>query len=117
MSAARLQIASAQFNGIESHLLDAEQCKEMVPALNISDDITYPIFGAMYHPPGGIVRHDAVVWGLAKGAAKHGVHIHQQTAVTGINVENGKIVSVETDRAYPVHNLDMFCLYKYCHRI
>jgi len=98
MSAARLQIASAQFNGIESHLLDAKQCQEMVPALNISEDITYPIFGAMYHPPGGIVRHDAVVWGLAKGAAKHGIHIHQQTAVTGINVENGKIVSVETDR-------------------
>ena len=98
MSAARLQIASAQFNGIESHLIDAKQCKEMVPALNISEDITYPIFGAMYHPPGGIVRHDAMVWGLAKGAAKYGVHIHQQTEVTGINVENGKIVSVETDR-------------------
>jgi len=98
MSAARLQIASAQFNGIESHLIDAKECKEMVPALNISEDITYPIFGAMYHPPGGIVRHDAVVWGLAKGAAKHGAHIHQQTEVTGINVENGKVASVETSR-------------------
>ncbi len=98
MSAARLQIASAQFNGIESHLIDAKQCKEMVPALNISEDITYPIFGAMYHPPGGIVRHDAMVWGLAKGAAENGVHIHQQTEVTGINVDKGKIVSVETDR-------------------
>ncbi|MEK6193723.1 MAG: FAD-binding oxidoreductase, partial [Deltaproteobacteria bacterium] len=98
MSAARMNIASAQFQGVESHLIDAKTCKEMMPALNIAEDITYPIFGAMYHPPGGIVRHDAVVWGLAKGAAKHGCHIHQQTEVTGINVENGKIVSVDTDQ-------------------
>ena len=97
MNAARMNVATAQFLGVESHLIDAQQCKEMVPALNISEDITYPIFGAMYHPPGGILRHDAIVWGLAKGAAKHGVHIHQQTEVTGIGVENNKIVSVETN--------------------
>jgi len=98
VSAARMAIASAQFQGVKSHLIDAKTCKEMMPALNIAEDITYPIFGAMYHPPGGIVRHDAVVWGLAKGAAKYGCHIHQQTEVTGINVENGKVVSVDTDR-------------------
>ena len=98
MSAARLNIATAQFHGVESHLIDARQCREMMPALNISEDITYPILGAMYHPPGGILRHDAVVWGLAKGASKHGAHIHQQTEVTGIGVENNKIVSVETDQ-------------------
>ena len=78
MKAARMTIATAQFHGVESHLIDAKQAKEMVPALNISEDITFPIQGAMYHPPGGIVRHDAVVWGLAKGCAKQGVQIHQQ---------------------------------------
>jgi len=69
-----------------------------VPALNISEDITFPIHGAMFHPPGGIVRHDAVVWGLAKGCAKHGVHIHQQTEATAILTEGGKITGVETSR-------------------
>ena len=98
MNAARMNVATAQFQGVESHLIDPKQCKEMVPALNISDDITYPIFGAMYHPPGGILRHDAIVWGLAKGSTKHGVHIHQNTEVTGIGVEKGKIVSVDTNR-------------------
>jgi sarcosine oxidase, subunit beta len=98
MNAARMNVSSAQFQGVESYLIDAKQCKDMVPALNISEDITYPIRGAMYHPPGGVVRHDAVVWGFAKGCSKHGVHIHQDTEVTDINVENGKIVSVETDR-------------------
>jgi sarcosine oxidase subunit beta len=98
MNAARMNVATAQFHGVESHLIDAKQCKEMVPALNISEDITYPIFGAMYHPPGGILRHDAIVWGLAKGGTKHGVHIHQNTEVTGIGAENGKVVSVDTNR-------------------
>jgi sarcosine oxidase subunit beta len=67
MKAARMTIATAQFHGVESHLIDAKEAKELVPALNISEDITFPIHGAMFHPPGGIVRHDAVVWGLAKG--------------------------------------------------
>jgi sarcosine oxidase subunit beta len=98
MKAARMSVASAQFHGIQSELIDAKQCKDLVPALDISDRPRYPIFGAMYHPPGGIVRHDAVVWGLAKGASKHGVHIHQQTEVTGIGVENSKIVYVDTDK-------------------
>ncbi|MFP4349204.1 MAG: FAD-dependent oxidoreductase [Thermodesulfobacteriota bacterium] len=98
MNAARMNVATAQFHGVESHLLDAKQIKEMVPALNISDDITYPIHGAMYHPPGGIVRHDAVVWGLAKGAAKLGVEIHQHTEATAINTEGGKITGIETSR-------------------
>jgi len=98
MKAARMNITTAQFLGVESHLLDAKQVKEMEPAINISEDITYPIHGAMYHPPGGIVRHDAVVWGLAKGAAKYGAEIHQQTEVTGIKTNNGRISSVETSR-------------------
>jgi sarcosine oxidase subunit beta len=98
MKAARMNVATAQFHGVESHLLDAEQTKEMEPALNISPDITYPIHGAMYHPPGGVVRHDAVVWGLAKGATKLGAAIHQQTEATAIHTDNGKVSGVSTSR-------------------
>jgi sarcosine oxidase subunit beta len=98
VKAARLNIATAQFHGVESHLLDAGQAKELEPALNISDAITYPIHGAMYHPPGGVVRHDAVVWGLAKGASRLGAHIHQQTEATAIHTDNGKITGVSTNR-------------------
>jgi sarcosine oxidase subunit beta len=97
VGAFRLQVTSAQFYGIQSELLDARQCEELVPALDISDHLTYPIQGGMYHPPGGTLRHDAVVWGLAKEATKLGVHIHQGTEVLGIGVEQGKVVSVNTD--------------------
>lgn len=51
MNAARMTIATAQFHGVESHLIDAKEAKELVPALNISEDITFPIHGAMFHPP------------------------------------------------------------------
>jgi sarcosine oxidase subunit beta len=98
MNAARMNVATAQFHGVESHLIDAKEAKSLVPALNISPDITYPVHGAMYHPPGGVVRHDAVVWGLAKGAAKHGVDIHQQTEALAINTDKGRVVSVDTSR-------------------
>ena len=98
MKAARMNIATAQFLGVESHLLDAKEAKDLEPALNISPDITHPIHGAMFHPPGGIVRHDAVVWGLAKGAAGFGVDIHQQTEALGIDTQNGKVTAVHTSR-------------------
>jgi sarcosine oxidase subunit beta len=98
LRAARLNVATAQFHGVASHLLDAGQVKEMEPAVNISEDITHPVMGAMYHPPGGVLRHDAVVWGLAKGTAKFGVHIHQQTEATAIHETNGKIAGVSTNR-------------------
>ncbi len=98
VKAARLNITTAQFLGVESHLLDRQQVHELEPAIYTGEDITHPIHGAMYHPPGGIVRHDAVVWGLAKGVAQSGVHIHQQTEVTGITTEKGRITGVRTDK-------------------
>ncbi|MCK8603544.1 FAD-binding oxidoreductase [Desulfoferrobacter suflitae] len=97
LKAMRLQVASAQFHGIDSRLIDPKECKELVPALDVSDRLRYPIYGGMYHPPGGIVRHDAVVWGLASGASQKGVDIIQGVAVTGIGVQGGRITSVETD--------------------
>jgi len=98
LKAMRLQVASAQFHGIDSRLVSPAECKELVPALDISDRPRYPISGGMFHPPGGIVRHDAVVWGLARGASHLGAHIHQGTEVTGLGVENGKVARVDTDR-------------------
>jgi sarcosine oxidase subunit beta len=59
---------------------------------------TYPILGALYHPPGGIIRHDAVVWGFARGADGGGAEIHPYTEVTGIERSNGKVTGVVTNR-------------------
>ena len=61
-------------------------------------DAVYPIQGALYHPPGGVIRHDAVVWGLARGADRGGAEIHPYTEVTGIDRSNGRVTGVQTNR-------------------
>jgi sarcosine oxidase, subunit beta len=98
MGAMRMNVSTAKFMGVESELLDAKQCKDVVPLLDISDKPAYPIFGGMYHPPGGTLRHDAVAWGLARGAYAKGVHIHQRTEVTGFMIDNSRMQGVITDR-------------------
>ncbi|MFY8150824.1 MAG: FAD-dependent oxidoreductase, partial [Hyphomicrobiales bacterium] len=65
---------------------------------NMSDNVRYPILGALYHPPGAIARHDAVAWGYAKEAMRRGVAVHTKTEVTGLIIENGRVKGVRTNR-------------------
>jgi sarcosine oxidase subunit beta len=87
-----------QFLGIDSRVVDRDELARLCPELNLSSDVTWPIMGALYHPPGGIIRHDAVVWGLARGADRRGVEIHPYTEVTGIERSNGRVTGVHTTR-------------------
>jgi sarcosine oxidase subunit beta len=98
LKAMRTSATNAQFHGLELKIVDPRECRELVPLLDISQRPRFPIFGGMFHPPGGTVRHDAVVWGLAKGADARGVDIHQQTEVQGIETEQGKVAAVRTSR-------------------
>ncbi|WP_119462400.1 FAD-dependent oxidoreductase [Rhodospirillaceae bacterium SYSU D60014] len=84
--------------GVDSELIYPDDIRKLCPSMNLSDDVRYPILGALYHPPGAIARHDAVAWGYAAGAARRGVEIHQMTEVTGILTENGRVKGVETNR-------------------
>jgi len=84
--------------GIDSRLIGPEEIKQLAPAMVVSDDATYPILGALYHPPGGIIRHDAVVWGFARGADAGGAEIHPYTEVLGMDRSNGRVTSVRTNR-------------------
>jgi sarcosine oxidase subunit beta len=87
-----------KLQGIDSEVIGPAEIKELVPEMDVSDHARYPILGALYHPPGGIIRHDAVNWGYARGADSLGVHIHQNTTVTGIDVAGGRVTGVRTDR-------------------
>ncbi len=87
-----------KLGGIDSEVIDPAGVKELAPAIDVSDRPRYPILGALWHPPGGIVRHDAVVWGYARGADVAGAHIHQGTEVTGIDVASGRVTGVQTSR-------------------
>ncbi len=89
--------------GIESELVMRDDLMKMVPELDYSEDVRYPILGALYHAPGAIARHDAVAWGYGAGAAKRGVEIHQNTEVTGFEIarsngSDGTVTAVKTTR-------------------
>jgi sarcosine oxidase subunit beta len=87
-----------RLNGIDSQLVDAAEVARLCPQLNVSPDVAYPIMGALYHPPGGIIRHDAVVWGYARGADRAGVEIHPYTEVTALERSGDRITGVQTNR-------------------
>jgi sarcosine oxidase subunit beta len=87
-----------QLLGIDSRVVLPDEIGRLCPQLDLTDKPTWPIMGALYHAPGGIIRHDAVVWGLARGADRGGVEIHPYTTVTGITRQNGRVTGVETNR-------------------
>ncbi len=89
-----------RLQGVESRVIFPDEIKQHCPVLDVSDHPRYPILGALYHPRGGIMRHDAVVWGYAHQADARGVHIHQMTEVTGITVAGRKVTGVETNRGH-----------------
>jgi sarcosine oxidase subunit beta len=85
-----------KLQGVDSEVVGPAEAKRLAPPLDVSLAARYPILGALYHPPGGIIRHDAVVWGYARAADALGVRIHQHTEVTGITVADGQVRGVTT---------------------
>ncbi len=83
--------------GVDADLLDREQVRAMVPFLNYADG-RFPIQGGLLQKRGGSVRHDAVAWGYARAADRRGVDIIQNCEVTGLSIENGRVMGVETTR-------------------
>jgi sarcosine oxidase subunit beta len=82
--------------GVDSRLIGREEIGELVPGINLNSH--QPIQAGLYHPPGGIIRHDAVVWGYARGVDRLGAEIHPNTEVTAIQRNNGHISGVVTNR-------------------
>jgi sarcosine oxidase subunit beta len=87
-----------QLLGVESRVIGPDEIAALCPEMDLSQDVTWPVMGALYHPPGGIIRHDAVVWGYARGADRRGVEIHPYTKVTGIERTSGRVTGVQTTR-------------------
>jgi sarcosine oxidase subunit beta len=86
-----------QLWGADSDLLDRDQVRKLVPHLDF-DNARFPIKGGLLQRRAGTARHDAVVWGYARGADSRGVDIIQNCEVTGIDVQGGHVRGVETTR-------------------
>ncbi|GLQ75654.1 sarcosine oxidase subunit beta family protein [Vibrio penaeicida] len=94
------RVNANRLNGIDGEVLNRDQVQEMVPILDCSDNARYPVLGASWQPRGGTARHDAVAWGFARAADKLGVDLIQQTEVTDIRVQDGRVVGVETSNGF-----------------
>ncbi len=86
-------------NGADAEILDRDQVRAMYPFLNF-DNARFPIKGALMQRRGGTARHDAVAWGYARGADMRGVDLIQNCEVTGMRIEDGRILGVETTRGF-----------------
>ena len=92
------RVHANRLNGVDAEWLDAERGQGVLPDPQHVADVRYPIMGATLQRRGGIARHDAVAWGFARGADRLGVDLIQNCEVTGIDVEHGKAVGVQTTR-------------------
>jgi sarcosine oxidase subunit beta len=84
-------------SGSDAVLLGPDEIRAKAPYLDF-DNARFPIRGALWHPRGGTVRHDAVAWGYARGADSRGVDIIQNCEVTGIDIAQGRATGVQTSR-------------------
>ena len=83
--------------GDDAELLSVPQLKEMLPYLDY-DQTRFPIYGGLIQRRAGTARHDAVAWGYARAADQRGVDLIQNCEVTGIDIEGGTVVGVQTTR-------------------
>ena len=98
---ARWRAEVNQHLGVNSEVVDPDFIKKHNPEIDITcGGHQPPVMGALYHPPGAIARHDAVAWAFARGADERGVEIHQQTAVNDIEIKDGAVTGVHTNRGF-----------------
>jgi sarcosine oxidase subunit beta len=66
---------------------------KMVPGLNVSD-----VVGGSFCPTDGFINPLGVLEGFMKRAIENGTNVLRETEVFKINVQNGKVESIETNR-------------------
>jgi sarcosine oxidase, subunit beta len=100
----RLQRERAILNqaaGVDTIFIGPDEVKELCPQIDLeAGGKGHPVLGASYHPPGSVIRHDAVVWGYAAAAQRLGVDVHEGVEVSGIRVDGGKAVGIETSAGF-----------------
>jgi len=85
-----------RMNGVNAEVLSEPEVRKLVPLLNTKS--RFPILGALIQRRAGISRHDAVVWGFARGASAHGADIIQGCEVTGIQKSGDRVTGVVTSQ-------------------
>ena len=87
------QAGWAKTFGLPLELISAEEAQKLFPPMS-----TEGVLGAAYLPTDGYIDPSQLTFALAEGARKRGAEIATHTRVTGIGVERGRVLGVETDK-------------------
>ena len=87
----RLATTAGSF-GMDMHLLSSAEVKAMWPLMHTDD-----LVGASFLPTDGQASPSDITQSLAKGARLHGARIFEGVAVTGFDMDNGRITAVLTN--------------------
>lgn len=77
--------------GVQTEWLGSEEIREFLPLMNLDD-----VLAGTYHPKDGLVDPNSVVMGYMNAAKRQGAAVFTGVDVTGIDVQNGRILSVKT---------------------
>ncbi|MBU2998589.1 FAD-dependent oxidoreductase [Roseovarius nubinhibens] len=87
------QATTAHSFGLEMELLTPSEAQKLWPLMNVDD-----VVGAAYMPTDGQANPSDITQALAKGARMAGTSIFEDTKVTDIEIEDGRIRAVITDQ-------------------
>jgi glycine cleavage system aminomethyltransferase T/glycine/D-amino acid oxidase-like deaminating enzyme len=95
MEELRRQAGWAKTFGLPLELISAEEAKELFPLMS-----TEGVLGAAWLPTDGYIDPAQLTYALADGARQGGCRIFTSTRVTGIEVRDGRVRGVRTDRGH-----------------
>jgi glycine cleavage system aminomethyltransferase T/glycine/D-amino acid oxidase-like deaminating enzyme len=93
MEELRRQAGWAKTFGLPLELISAEEAKELFPLMS-----TEGVLGAAWLPTDGYIDPSQLTYALADGARRGGCRIFTDTRVTGIEVRDGRVRGVRTER-------------------
>ena len=83
----------ARVFGLEVEVISPSDAQTMYPLINVDD-----VVGAVFLAKDGQINPSDVTQALAKGARSGGATIYENTKITAILAENGRVCGVNTDR-------------------
>ncbi len=87
----RRQATTAHSFGLEMHLLTPSEAQDLWPPMDVSD-----VIGAAFMPTDGQANPSDITQSLAKGARMAGAQIFEDTPVSAIEVDKGRVCAVIT---------------------
>ena len=87
------QAGWAKTFGLPLELISPAEAQRLFPPMS-----TEGVLGAAYLPTDGYIDPSQLTFALAAGARRRGAEIAENTRVTGIRLEKGRVTGVETDQ-------------------